>query len=178
MKVIRFFAVNDDIKEVLSEVETIMDLQYITAKGYPNTTVERYISGLEIPDIGYATHESASSSQPFLVAARDLIVKPRQVALNAGGSAISFDELLNQDAVTFTPSGRWGSDIVLYGTIGTAHGTEASMKIIKTFEQVFKKRFKKIKAFWVGPKALEELHDGKRLTIAAQSPKDFDLTQT
>jgi hypothetical protein len=47
---------------------------------------------------------------------------------------------------------------------------------MKRFNSAVKKTFTKVKAFYVGPKALELLERGMRLTISAQSPREFDLT--
>jgi hypothetical protein len=49
--------------------------------------------------------------------------------------------------------------------------------MMKQFLAVIKNTFSKIKSFYVGPKALTFLKSGKRLTISAQSPREFDLNQ-
>jgi hypothetical protein len=46
---------------------------------------------------------------------------------------------------------------------------------MKLFAAPFRKRFRKIKAFWVGPDALTELERGTRLTMAVGSPAEYDL---
>jgi hypothetical protein len=46
---------------------------------------------------------------------------------------------------------------------------------MKRFYTAIRKRFTKVRAFWVGPEALALLHAGKRLTAATQCPPEFDL---
>jgi hypothetical protein len=43
------------------------------------------------------------------------------------------------------------------------------------FETGFKKSFHKVRAYFVGPEALKAAQFGTRLTIATQSPPEFDL---
>ena len=87
------------------------------------------------------------------------------------------DQLANPDTVTLTPGGVWTQDIVLYGRVATASDSKASQELMRRFACAIKKQFTKIRAFYVGPKARELLDKGKRLTIAAQSPRDFDLVR-
>ncbi len=94
----------------------------------------------------------------------------------AGVERFCVDQLVNPDTIWFTPGGVWGEDFVLNGRVGTASDSDPSRYLMKRFDSAFKKRFRKIKAFLVGPGALAFLEAGKRLTAAVQSPRDFDLT--
>jgi hypothetical protein len=47
---------------------------------------------------------------------------------------------------------------------------------MKRIQAAVKKTFSKVKAFYVGPKALALLENGKRLAGAVQSPREFDLS--
>jgi hypothetical protein len=51
-----------------------------------------------------------------------------------------------------------------------------SLALMNLFAPAFRKQFKKINAFWVGPHALRRLESGTRLTAAVRSPQEFDLT--
>jgi hypothetical protein len=48
---------------------------------------------------------------------------------------------------------------------------------MKVFKSETKKRFRKIKTFYVGQEAERMLDEGKRLTAAAQSPQWMDLSR-
>jgi hypothetical protein len=84
---------------------------------------------------------------------------------------------LNPKTITFTPGGYWGNDILLNGRFATASSDDVSLGLLKRFRSLVRKRFEKIKAFYVGAEAAQLLDGGKRLTIAAQSPEMFDLSR-
>ncbi|HEU4653050.1 MAG TPA: hypothetical protein VFS47_03640 [Steroidobacteraceae bacterium] len=176
MKVVRFFASNGDVLEVLREIEKSADLQYVRAGILPASFIDRFERAQDIPNLGRATHESAISSESFLVADKTLTLLPRNVSHNDGTTSFCLDQLNNPDAAVFTPAGNWGTDTVLYGTMGTASDSPASIKVVKLFERAIKKKFTKIKAYWVGPTAFTLLTQGRRLTIAVQSPRELDLS--
>ncbi len=176
MKQVRFFAVDDDIFQILDEVERHHDLQYVRTGLFSTPTVEVCETGSDLSGIGVATNESAINCDSFLVAECTTSICARPIVLTNGTNNFCIDQLDNSDTVILTPAGRWGEEVVLYGTVGTVSNTESSIRLMKTFDRAFRKQFRKIKAFWVGPKALALLHAGKRLTIAAQSPKEFDLS--
>jgi hypothetical protein len=75
----------------------------------------------------------------------------------------------------FTPAGLWDDDTLLHGRVATISESELSQEMMKVFGAVFRKKFTKLKAFFVGPMALAFLNAGKRLTSSAQSPREFDL---
>lgn len=177
MKQIRFFAVDDDLITVLAEVEQERNLQYVKAGVFPSVPAENYHSAEELPQISIATDDSAVNCDSFLVADSSTVIRPRSISLQSGRTNFCVDQLDNPDTVVLTPAGRWADVAVLYGTIATTSDSESSLKLVKAFEHTIKKHFTKVKAFWVGPNALKWLQEGKRLTIAIQSPKDFDLTQ-
>lgn len=179
MKTVRFFAIDDDILGALKEIEQGIALKYVKAGVFrmpEGGALEVFESASEIPRLGYASHESASGCESFLVCKRDASIQKQRVTFDDGVDGFAINELLNQDAVTLTPAGLWMDNVVLYGTLGSAHGTEDATKLLKAFEKSLKRRFTKVKAFWVGPKALKALEEGKRLALAAQSPTDFDLS--
>jgi hypothetical protein len=176
MKQVRFYAVDDDLSSVLTEVERGANLQYVPAGVFPESSTESYSTGMQLPQIGLATADSAVNSDSFLVAEKSVLIRSRPIALQNGKTTFCIDQLDNPDTAVLTPAGRWEDVAVLYGTIGTASDSEASIRLVKAFERAMKKDFQKVKAFWVGPKAMMWLKEGKRLTIAIQSPKDFDLT--
>jgi len=92
-----------------------------------------------------------------------------------GVDRFAIDQLDNPDTITFTPGGVWKEDILLHGGIGTASQSKTSEALMKRFRTIVKKAFVKVQAFYVGPQAFELLRRGKRLTISAQSPQEFDL---
>ena len=62
-----------------------------------------------------------------------------------------------------------------YGRFATVANLEFATAFMKAVRSSVRKRFEKIQAFYVGAEAAQMLDAGKRLTIAAQSPPDYDL---
>lgn len=176
MKQIRFFAVDDDLTTVLGEVELSYKLQYIKAGVFSVPEYEMYKTWGGLPNLSVATDESAIGCESYVVAESTAAIHVRSIALSSGKTNFCIDQLDNPDTVTLTPAGRWDDDVILYGVVGTASDATPSVELIKLFEKAFKKHFKKVKAFWVGPTAYALLTAGKTLTISTQSPKEFALS--
>jgi hypothetical protein len=143
---------------------------------YPAEVAEKYGSIEDIPDLGRATADSAISSREFLMVKKNCTVNMESVA-TVHGKRYVIDQLLNPNSVTFAPGGLWGSDVLLNGRFATVHNDEGSQALMKQFAKILRKSFRKLKAYWVGPEAERLLEAGKRLTIAAQTPREFDLTK-
>jgi hypothetical protein len=175
MKQLRFFAVDDDLLNVLIYVERDLKLQYVKAGVFRSQKLESYQSARDIPKLGVANADAAVSCDSYLVAESSVVIRPRAITLQNGETRFGIDQLVSSTTVLLTPAGSTNG-LVLYGTVSSAWADEASIKIFRMFERATKKHFQKIKAFWVGANALQQLRDGRRLTIAVQSPKEFDLT--
>jgi len=87
----------------------------------------------------------------------DQMSHPRSVSLRAGG-------LLND------------SFCVISGQVGTISDDEWSIALYKCIASSIKKRFPKIKSFYVGDESAKKLDEGYRLTANIKSPVDYDLT--
>jgi hypothetical protein len=176
-KQLLFFATKEDLRPLLAAVERVVPIDYVLMGIYPAEVAEKYGSIEDIPNLGRATTDSASTSGEFLVVKKNCTVKTRSVAGVDGKTRYFIDQLLNPNSVTFAPGGLWDSDVLLNGRFATVHDDEGSQALIKQFAKVLRKSFRKLKAYWVGPEAERLLEAGKRLTIAAQTPREFDLTK-
>jgi len=175
-KQIHFYAVKEDLLPVLEALESDGGAKYVLCKGQsadPRLVV--FDHGKDIPNLGKATSETGNSSETFLVCKPELQIMPGSVMV-FGQERFFIDQLNNPDTVTFTPAGMWNEEILLAGRVGTASSSQESQKLMKRFHLAIKRRFIKVKAYWVGNRARELLRGGKRLTIAEQSPREFDLT--
>lgn len=180
MRHILFFALKDDILPVLESVESKGALQYARIGNYRQDEISGGASivdrGADIPNLGHATADSTASCESFLVSVQGTPIELRAVQGAGVGGRVCIDQLANADSVTFTPGGILNNEIVLHGRIATASDSNVSHILMKQFNAAIKTAFTKVKAFYVGPKALELLQRGTRLTISAQSPREFDLT--
>jgi hypothetical protein len=175
-KQLLFFATKEDLRPLLAAVEGVVPIDYVLMGIYPAEVAEKYGSIEDIPNLGHATSDSAINSREFLVVKKNCTVNMESVA-TVHGKRYVIDQLLNPNSVTFAPGGLWGSDVLLNGRFATVHNDEGSQALMKQFAKILRKSFRKLKAYWVGPEAERLLEAGKRLTIAAQTPREFDLTK-
>ncbi|MCI0392742.1 MAG: hypothetical protein MOB07_28760 [Acidobacteria bacterium] len=176
MKQILFFALKDDLTSVIEVVEANIQIKYVQMGVFDTPETETFLSGFELPNLGKADSDSASTCMSYLVCRRDTPVNVRSFEDMDGVSRFFVDQLSNPDTVVFTPAGLWDDDTLLHGRVATLSESELSQEIMKVFGAAFRRKFTKLKAFFVGPKALTLLQSGKRLTISAQSPREFDLS--
>lgn len=178
MKQILFFSLRSDLIPVVETVEKITQLKYIRTGNCSIPQIEPLSSALDIPDLGKANFGTASGCASYLVCKRDTAVNIRSVATAGGTPLFLVDQLMNPDTVVFTPAGVWSEDILLHGRVATNSHTAHAQELMKLFHTAFSKKFTKVRAFYVGPQALNWLRSGKRLTISDQSSREFDLAPT
>lgn len=181
MKHILFFATKDDLLSMITLVERNGSLRYVQMGNFLSSEVEARFNiletGAELPCLGKASADSSAACEAFLVCDPNTTINLRTVE-GSDVERVCVDQFFNPDSVEFKPGGIWGDDILLYGRVGTASESQASQALMKRFQAAIRKSFLKIKSYYVGPQAMTLLESGKRLTIAAQSPKQFDLTLT
>lgn len=180
MKRIFFFALKEDILPVLEDVERDGPLiKYVLTGNFLTADRERFsecfLRGADIPNLGEADQSTASVCASYLVTEQEVPVLMRPFTTSAGIERYCVDQLVNPDTVVLTPGGLWGEDIVLYGLVATLSNGEIAQGLMKRFKSALKKRFTKVGMYWVGDKALALLDAGKRLTIAEQSPPEYNL---
>jgi len=169
---ILFFATKNDLLPILEAAEKTREIKYVRGDRLATPSSDSFLSGTTIPRLGQSSHESAIGGDTFLVCDRSQVIRPRQVSRSR---SYIFDQLINPDTITFTPGGLWGDDVLLYGRFATASTSRISLELLKLFRSLIRKRFEKIKSYYVGQEAAQLLDQGKRLTIAAQSPRSIDL---
>lgn len=67
--------------------------------------------------------------------------------------------------------------MIIAGRIATISDSAASQALMRLSTSLIKKYFTRVRAYWVGPEALKQLRDGKRLSMAEQSPALYDLKE-
>jgi hypothetical protein len=175
MKYIHFFATKNDILPMIEAVEQQGPLQYVRTGNRLSSDFEKYLHGADIPNLGRASRDSASSCEHYLVTPATVPISVETFEGIGGVQRYCMDQSLNPDTVELTPAGVWGDDFVLDGRVATISGTAIAQGLMKRFHTAITKRFTKVRAFWVGPEALALLRAGKRLTAATQCPPEFDL---
>jgi hypothetical protein len=172
---LRFFAVDADLLPVFRDVEARDDFKYLETGHFPKTeSLQPLTSGADIPRLSSANCDSGIACDSYLISYKDTVIAPRPI----DADVISIDQLWNPDTVTLTPGGAWSEAVVLYGRLATASDSERAQKLMKLFGAATRRAFTRVGDYFVGPSAMEWLKSGKRLTIAVQSPPEFDLRLT
>jgi hypothetical protein len=169
-----FYALKEDLVPVLEVLESASPVKYVRA-GKVRGEVEVYTHCRDIPGLGLSSSESAVSSDRYLIVPRTAKVNIRKVPQSSGGSNFLIDQLINPDSAILTAGGLWGPDILLYGRLSTVSDTKIAQGFMRIFNRALRQKFQKVRAYWVGDGAMQMLKNGNRLTIAAQTPRDFDL---
>jgi hypothetical protein len=177
MKQILFFATAEDILPILRLIDESSSLKYVRMGQFPSKADFRtFLSGADIPSIGKASADSAINCDSYLILEAQTPVQPRLIRTVNNVERFAIDQLLNPDSITFTPAGLRNDEAVLNGRLATASNSQISQDLMRQFHSAIKKTFPKVKAFFVGTRALHLLKQGKRLTISTQSPRELDLT--
>jgi hypothetical protein len=172
-----FFATRKDQLGLINSVEEREHFKYAPAGSFELPKAQIYSPGAAIPTLGVAKNESAIGGDCYLVVALADNFACREIRQAGSGIKYAFDQSGNPNSIIFLHGGFY-QDILLYGKIGTVSNTVASMPIYKLFLSAVRTRFAKIGSYFVGPEAQEFARSGGRLTIAAQSPREYDLTLT
>lgn len=168
-----FFATRNDILPVLRGVEKTLPVKYVAFEDVRSPNFEEHSRGEDIPNLGIAPQEPHANCPIFLICDPALRINVRPTK---GGEFYAVDQLHNPDTIAYQTGGLW-KDILLYGSIGTctASFSPISKKLLQRYTYQVRKHFKYIGAYYVGPEAEQMLKEGKRLTLAEQSHKSFDL---
>jgi len=194
-KLYYFYATRGDLLSIIEAFEAAGKVQYFRFGQTTKLPPESFTSAAQIPNLGIASHSSAVGCRKFVVCDTQTAIKPRQLKTLSqedvdlsdcpnepsqkaliGVERFAIDQLFNQDTITFSPGGMWNEEILLHAAIGTASNSQMSLALMNRFKMAIKKSCIKMRSFYVGPLALELLKNGTRLTISAQSPREFDLT--
>lgn len=171
--VTRFFATPDDIRPVLEDVESQVELRYVLAGLFESPDLKIFDSALEIPDLGRATAGDHTLIPVYVVAPRLRVVASRAVPQRKGG--VRYVVEVSAGMVDFRPGGVFEQGAVIDGQVGARKADAEALRIKKMFDRAIARRFRKAKGWYLGPEA-ERLHEqGWRLTFSWKSPSDYDL---
>ena len=172
----QFYATANDLEPIFEHTESKRALAYTPMGSFDSLPIPSALSGRALPTLGRRlTNTSAACGPCYLVADSSTPINSDRFVIKTGEIRYAVDQLLNPDTVTFQHGGLYDDNIFLYGSVGTASDSEASVKLYRLFSSALAKAFVKVQAAYVGPEALAMLRRGCRLTIGAQSPSKFDL---
>jgi hypothetical protein len=200
-----FYATRNDLLVVTTRVEALSPLKYVRSGTTIKLPPGSFDSALDIPNLGKASRPSSIACETYLVcdpatairprqlktltdlsvnrptitlAGREFAIDRRHLQTHVGPARFAIDQLANPDTIGFTPGGEWNNNILLHGRFATASESRFSQELLMRCGAALQKEFTRVKAFYVGPEAMEFLKSGKRLTVAEQSPPEVDLSLT
>jgi hypothetical protein len=172
---IGFFATGHDLADVLSTFETNRRCHYTLCGLFVEHEPKTGKSYKEIPDLSIAIHPTAAANPTYLVSLNGERIAIRDVRQKAGGVRFAIDQLVNENTFVVRPGGRYDGNVLLAGEISTSSESQQSRARFKILANLVRQRFSKVNAFYLGSEALSAWKAGARLTIAVQSPPEFDL---
>ena len=170
MKQINIYALGDDFLKILAAIEEKVSIKYTRTGHIDVPEVTSYAHFSDLTDLGTTSAITAQTSPSYLVCNASQVVNLRRIDLNNGEVRYTVDQLVNPDSVVFQAGGLWSENVLLSGRIVTNFDSSESQTLMKMFAREIRKSFKKVRAYWVGTKALEMLDAGKRLTISGSTP--------
>jgi len=171
-----FYATRNDLLPVLETFDRKHGVAYTLIGLLDSPALTTVHSGSAIATLDKpAPLSSASFGYQYLITPVEQGVVVREVPQRAGGIRYAVDQLANPISITFQHGGFFAEDILLYGRVATCSNHPTSAKLHRAFASAVAKHFARIRAFYVGPEAEGLLRRGCRLTIGADSPREYDL---
>jgi hypothetical protein len=171
-----FYATGDDLRPVLESVERKHSVAYTLTGLLKSGELTTVSSVAAIATLGSpAPDPNACGGYAYLVTPADVQVVIREVPQQAGGIRYAVDQLANPISITLIHGGFYAPDILLHGRVASCSDHAAATKLYRAFAVAIAKNFTRVRGFYVGPKAVELFHLGCRLTIGANSPREYDL---
>lgn len=174
-KSIAFFAANEDLKAVAAAIETEQRLKYVLAGLFDTPDLSIAGSAKDVELFGIAQKGDQAQERSYLIAPASREINVREVPQRRGGVKYAIDQMQNPASVVIKPGGRYGDIAVISGQVGTAVDDASALELFKSFEREIKRRFSKVKSYYVGPSAKELMDSGARLTASVRSPAEYDL---
>lgn len=165
-KQVSFFATRGDLTAVAQEVTQVRPVDFVHAGLFAEPRLQ------VLADVDHFC-----AFETYLVVDRGIVVSLRPVSQRAGGQMYAVDQVDNPDTIVLHVGGVLADQHLIAGQIGTVGNSKQSDEIHSLFVRLIRKRFEKVKAFYVGPEAAAMLDSGARLSATPKSPKEYDLTR-
>jgi hypothetical protein len=176
MKQRLFYAEGEDYGELLRAVESSLSVAYQEMGNFTSAPPPPVSSWAQLKGVGFADADASISCRSYLVIDPSGRVHVREAGGHSKSRRYLVDQLINPGTLTLTLGGNWRNQALLPGRVATVHDDPSSRRLMKSFDRALRAHFTKVKAYWVGPRAMTYLCEGGRLTPAIQSPPEYDLS--
>ena len=112
----------------------------------------------------------------YLAFERGIDVVSRPVQQRSGDIKFAVDPMDNPRSIVLRCGGRLDGRLTA-GDISVATGNAQAEELFAILSKVVRRKFQRIKSYYVGAEAAHFLDQGGRLTHTAKSPQDYDLTR-
>jgi hypothetical protein len=170
-----FFGTREDLEDILRPIEASRQLEFVRTGTFEAPSSESTPSLLGARDLGVASAGETHMAATYLVVNRGSQVRFRPIEQRKGGVRYAVDQLENPESIVFRPGGTYGESTIIAGQVGTGSERSEALELYRTFEREIRRRFSKIRSFYVGRNAAELLDKGWRLTVNEKSPQLYDL---
>jgi hypothetical protein len=107
----------------------------------------------------------------------DSPIRVETMTMFDGDDRFDVEQPWNPHSVFLNVGGEWTDGTIISGTITTISNSPISRSLMRALHSRVKKHFTRVRAYWVGPDALAAFRAGRRLTMAIQSPPEYDLCE-
>jgi hypothetical protein len=170
---ILFFATRDDILTILEPIERTLSLVYYPYGRFPESSIPRYTSAAQIPNLGFSPTGMDDTDLRYLILPSNtqLIVRRNQYV-----PELRFvDHDCNPSAVVLLPGGCYGDDCIIQGVFLAARADADAMQLLKLYRRTLRNTFLKVRDCYMGHLAQNWWRRGARLTDSVRSSPDRDL---
>lgn len=161
-----FFATHGDLVAIAREVLEVRPVDFVLGGLFVEPTL---VVLRDICDLG--------EFESYLVVDHGIPVNFRAVPQRSGGQLYAVDQVNNPNTIVLQAGGRRAEQQLIAGQVGTVGNNKQSDELFGLFAKIIRKRFEKIKSFYVGPEAAAMLDNGSRLSSTPKSPQAFDLVR-
>lgn len=174
-KSIKYFALKDDILEIIYYIDSEFALKYVKNGAYDSEKdIAIYNSLSEYEYIGLnrcGNHQN----EFFLVLPQQKEFLADVSKQNSGGYKYFVNQKNNTESITWNVNGIYSDNIIISGHLDTIYNNKESMEIMKCIEKVFRKFFKKYKGYYIGKKAFEFKDSYRFVTMNIYEPTGYDF---
>ena len=161
---IPIYATQSDLSDIAREVSSVRPLQFAVAGLFDQmeTTI--------LTDL-----ESLLPFTSYLVFGKGRGITVRSIPQRNGAEKYAVDQIENPHTVVIQCGGLLDGQRLIAGQVGTVSTGKDSNEIYALFAKAIRRKYEKIKSYYVGPEAAQLLDKGVRLTPTAKSPETYDL---
>jgi len=179
-KQIFFFTTLADIESVFSILENSFAIKYYKTGLLDSNLMPVYKSIFDVPNVGFVNYGDWNFTDSYLMMPKNTSLNIRDISQRNGGVKYAVDQSENSESVVINIGGIYlkGNNVLAAGKMGTISTSTFSDDIYKMFVRELRKKFRKVKTFYVSRQAEDKLKSGWRLVTDDRQTKDYDLRIT